>query len=184
MGETKINVSEHRCSWCEKVFGIQEFPHPEVVWWCRPCWKDSRTRQKEKKRERRHAKLKEFIFRPRPQGGWSARRPYRSKGGLAALSPHERYLARHEFGRLVADCKRRGHTLTPKKRASLMANAIFIVKYVRTGKAASWRGNYWKRVKRLNALDQERQLEDSKARPIGERHGFTGASLAGLYGRL
>lgn len=182
MGQTNINVSEHGCSRCGRRFAIQSFPYPREVWWCSNCWREFRIKQNEQRRGRRHSALRQYIFRPRPQGGWSAQRPYRSKGGLAALSPHERYLARHEFSRLVDDWKRRGHTLTPKKRASLVANAVFIVKYVRTGKVRAWRGNYHKRLKLWERLQEEQQLKELNSRPIWERHGFTRASAVSLYG--
>jgi hypothetical protein len=170
MGQTNINVSEHVCSKCKRRHSIQSFPYPREVWWCSNCWREFRVKQNNERRLRRQADLIPFFFHRPRERGWSPRRPYRSKRVIVTMTARDQYQVQAEFGRLVADWTYRGFPLTPQKAASLKANAIFIVKYVRTGKAASWRGNYWKRWKQLTRLAQQRQLEEFKARPIGERH--------------
>jgi hypothetical protein len=132
------------------------------VWWCRACWRVFRVKQNEEKRKHRQATLEQHLFAPR-SSGWS-KTSYRSKGGMAALSPSDQVLVRGELNRLIEDCKREGRPLTPLKIRSLTANAIFIVKYVRTGKVLGWMGNYRKRRKQWERFQENQQAEQSGAK--------------------
>jgi hypothetical protein len=91
---------------------------------------------------------------------------------MATLARSQQLLVQAEYGRLVNQARRKRGNLTRQKLASLMANAIFIVKYVRTGKVLGWMGNYWKRRKRLRSLEQKQQVEEFKCRPIWQRHKY------------
>jgi hypothetical protein len=88
---------------------------------------------------------------------------------MAALSPADQQLAEAEFNRLFEECKREGRPLTLHKIRSLMGNAIFTVKYARTGKVLSWMGNYWKCRKRWEQLQKNQQREQFKTKPISQR---------------
>jgi len=170
MDQTKTNVPERVCSKCRRLYAVQEFPYPHVVWWCRPCWRQFRIKQNEKRRRQRHAALEQYFSRPRP-GGWRTEH-FMSKGTMDVLSPSEGYMVQVELSRLYEQCRKEGRPLTQQKIASLKANAIFIVRYVRSGRARSWIGNYWKRRKLWERIQQERHLAQFKARPIEERDRF------------
>ena len=91
---------------------------------------------------------------------------------MAGLSRQEQCQVEVELNRLVERCRSQARPLTQQKIASLMGNAIFIVRYVRTGKARSWRGNYWKRRRLWERVQQRRNLEQFKAKPIWQRRKF------------
>lgn len=167
MGRTNTNVAEHVCSKCHNRRPVHDFPYPNEVWWCRLCWRAHREKQNEMRRQKRLVALEEYLSRPRATN-WRVVR-YRSKGGLAALSPSDQQLTEAEFKRLFEECKREGRPLTPHKIRSLMANAIFIVKYARTGKVLGWMGNYWKRRKQWKHLRENQQVEQSRAKLIRQR---------------
>jgi hypothetical protein len=167
MGNTNTSVVEHICSKCRCRRPIYDFPYPKEVWWCHACWRVFRTKQNDERRKRREEALERDLRRP-PSNG-RAFNGRRSKGGMAALSPAERQLAQQELNRLVARCKAEGRPLTQQKIASLTANAIFIVRHVRTGRVLGWMGNYWKRLKRRKRLQERRQLDEFKAKPIWQR---------------
>ena len=88
---------------------------------------------------------------------------------MATLPRLQQLLVQAEFGRLVNQARRQRGRLTRQKLASLMGNAVFIVKYARTGKVLSWMGNYWKRRKRWASMENRRQLEQFKVRPTWQR---------------
>lgn len=167
MGQTNINVSEHRCSKCRNIRPIHDFPHPKVVWWCHPCWRTHRETQKEKRQQKFRAALEEYFSRPRSTG-WLGRR-YRSKGGLAVLPPSQQDGAQFELNKLIQKCKLQGIPLTQKKIASLWGNAIYIVKYVRTGKMRSWVSHSRKRRKQWQRLQEKQKAEEFKAQPLSRR---------------
>ena len=170
MDETKLNLPEHLCSKCRRSCAIREFPYPREAWWCRWCWRAFRIKQNEERRAQRHAALEEDFSRP-PRGGWQAEH-FRSKGTIDDLSPSESLMFQMELNRLYERCRQEGRPLTQQKIASLKGNAVFIVRYVRTGRALSRTGNYWKRRKLWERLQKGRQLEEFKAKPIEERHRF------------
>jgi hypothetical protein len=91
---------------------------------------------------------------------------------MVTLPRSQQLLVQAEYGRLVNQARRKRGPLTRQKLASLMGNAIFIVKYARTGKVLGWMGNYWKRRKRWNALQKRRQLEEFKTRPVWQRRAY------------
>jgi hypothetical protein len=167
MGQTNVNVTEHICSRCRNRRPIHDFPYPREVWWCSGCWCLHRQKQNEQRRQKRQAALKQHLFKSRPSS-WRVAR-YKSKGGLAVLSPLVRYQAQIEYNKLVEDCKRRGILITQKKSASLWANAIHIVKNVRTGKMRSWVSNHRKRVKQFERLQAQQKLEEFKGKPLCTR---------------
>lgn len=167
MGQTNINAVEHKCSRCRNIRPIREFPYPKEVWWCLLCWQAHREKQSQRQRERRLSALKEYLCKPRPSSWRDV--PYRSKGGLLALPPFQREKAESEHNRLVAECKRQGILVTKEKNASLWANAIFIVKYVRTGKMRSWVSNSKKRLKQWQRLQEKQRAEEFKALPLSRR---------------
>jgi hypothetical protein len=168
MGRTNTNVAEHACSRCRNLRPIHDFPHPEVVWWCLVCWQKYREKQNEKRRQERQAALKQYLFRPRPPRSWRFVH-YKSKGGLAALSTSQRSEAQAEYNKLVERCKREGVPITQKKSASLLANAIHIVKNVHTGRMRSWVSNCRKRWKQWERLQENQKTEDFKAKPLFQR---------------
>jgi hypothetical protein len=88
---------------------------------------------------------------------------------MAALSPSDQVLVRAELNRLIEDCKRDGRPLAPLKIRSLTANAIFIVKYARSGKVLGWMGNYWKRRKQWERFQEIQHAEQSRVRPFRGR---------------
>jgi hypothetical protein len=167
VGRTNTNVVQHACSRCRNIRPIHDFPHPEVAWWCRDCWQKSREKQNEKRRQKRQAALEQYIFKPRPPS-WRFER-YKSKGGLAVLSPLQRYWAQTEYNKLIEKCKRDGVSVTPKKSASLWANAIYIVMYVRTGKMRSWLGNNRRRKNQWERLQEKQKTEEFRAKPLSQR---------------
>jgi hypothetical protein len=142
MGQTNTNVVEHICSSCRSVRAIHDFPCPKEVWWCRGCWQVFRQKQNEQRRKKRQVALYRLLSKPLPPRSWRFAR-YKSKGGLAVLSASQRYRVRTEYSKLIERCKREGVPITNKKSASLLANAIHIVKNVRTGKMRSWVWEYW-----------------------------------------
>ena len=168
MGQTQTNVVEHACSWCRNVRPIHDFPYPKEVWWCRGCWRLHREKQNEQRQQKRQAALKEYLFGRHPPRSWQYA-PYKSKGGLAALSPLQRYQAQTEYNKLIENCKRAGVPISRKKSASLWANAIYIVKYVRTGKMRSWVSNNRKRWKQWERLQEQQKLEEFKGKPLCTR---------------
>lgn len=167
MGQTNINVAEHRCSKCRNIRPIHDFLYPKTVWWCSHCWRLHRKEQKEKRQQKSRAALEEYLSRPRSTG-WLGRR-YRSKGGLAVLPPSQQDGAQFELNRLIQKCKLQGIPLTQRKIASLWANAIYIVKYVYTGKMFSWVSNYRKRQKKWDRLHEKQRVEELKARSLSQR---------------
>ena len=168
MGETNVNVNEHICSRCRNRRPIHDFPYPREVWWCSGCWRLHRKKQNEQRRQKRQAALRQYLFKPRPPRSWQYAR-YKSKGGLAALPPLQRYQTQTEYNKLVANCRRDGVLITQKKSASLLANAIHIVKNVRTGRMRSWVSNYRKRVKQFERLQEQQKLEEFKGKPFCTR---------------
>lgn len=90
------------------------------------------------------------------------------------MSHWELGLVQMELKRLVAKWhyEHPGQGMSSSKAASLMANAIFIVRYVRTGKVRSWKGNYWKRRRLWERIHQRRDLERFQAKPIWERRKY------------
>jgi hypothetical protein len=99
---------------------------------------------------------------------------YKSKGGLAALSPLQRYQAQIEYNKLIESCKRDGIPITQKKSASLWANAIHIVKNVHTGRMRSWVWNDRKRWKQWERLQEKQKAEEFKSRPLSQRRKVLG----------
>lgn len=170
MGRTNTNVAEHMCSKCRNRRPIHDFPHAEVVWWCRLCWRSFRVSQNEARRHRRQAALEQYILRPRSRG-WSAQ-PYRSKGIMDKLSPWEQSLVWAEYSRLIAMCKGESRPLIQNKLASMKGNAVFTVLYARTGKVRAWTGNYHKRFKHWERLQEQRRTEQFRAKPIWQRHKY------------
>jgi hypothetical protein len=168
MGQTNTNVTAHSCSRCHNRRPIHDFPYPREVWWCSGCWHLHRKNQNEQKRRKRQAALKQYLFGPRPPRSWQYAR-YKSKGGLAALSPLERYQAQTEYNKLIENCMHGGVPISQKKSASLWANAIFIVKNVRTGKMRSWVSNNRKRWKQWERLQEQQKLEEFKSKPLCTR---------------
>jgi hypothetical protein len=168
MGGTNTNVTEHICSRCRNRRPIHDFPYPREVWWCSDCWRSHRKKQNEQRRQKRQAALRQYLFNPRPPRSWQYA-PYKSKGGLAALSPFQRYQAQAEYNKLIENCKRGGVPISQKKSASLWANAINIVKNVRTGKMRSWVSNNRKRKKQWERLQEQQKLEEFRAKPLCTR---------------
>ena len=170
MGQTNANVAQHSCSRCRNVRPISDFPYPKEVWWCSSCWAAFRAEQKEARRRKSEENLKTWAAKPRAQAGVAR---CKSKHVISTLSGWQQLQVWDEYKRLIVKATRGGsRQLTRQKRASLLGNAIFVVKYVRTGKVLGWMGNYWKRLKRLRSLEQKRQLEEFKARPIWQRRKY------------
>jgi hypothetical protein len=163
VGQTNTNVTEHMCSRCHNWRPIHDFPYPREVWWCSGCWRLHRKKQNEQRRQERHVSLQQHLFKSRPSS-WRVAR-YKSRGGLAALTPSQRHEAQLECNKLIEKCNRRGLALTQKKIASLWANAIHIVKNVRTGKMRSWVSNYRKRWKQWERLQEQQKLQEFRAKP-------------------
>jgi hypothetical protein len=171
MGQANTNVEQHVCSKCRNVRPLADFLYPKEVWWCSSCWAAFRAKQKETRRQRNEENLKTWAAKPRAQA-WRVA-CCKSKHVISTLSGWQQFQVWDEYKRLIVKATRGGsRQLTRQKRASLLGNAIFVVKYVRTGKVLGWMGNYWKRLKRLRLLEQKQQLEELKARPIGQRHKY------------